>query len=341
MSTEEDMSTGDVNQDGRADGEEEVGRLLKIAGARAAAPVGAEARVHAVVLAHWRAAAAAHRRRRTIFGTAGLVAAAAVLLIVVMPLLRHRGAGSGAGGTSIATLLRVEGSLRTTPVLEGIEPGAAIPEGTEVETGPGDRAALLLSDGTALRIDRETRMRLLAGPLVDLQRGAIYAETKEPATGPRALRIRTSLGMVRDVGTRFEVRLAGSVLQVSVRAGVARLERGSEAHEAGAGTQLVAEQGGDVAVRSRPVYGADWDWTQTVAPEFAIEGRPLGEFLAWAAQETGLRVRFADPAIEPHAVATVLHGSVRGMRPDEALGAVLPTCGLRHSVQDDALVISR
>jgi ferric-dicitrate binding protein FerR (iron transport regulator) len=340
MSTEKNMSTEDVNEDGRADGDEEVGRLLRIAGARATAPAAAEARVHAAVLAHWRAAAAA-RRRRGIFVTAGLVAAAAVLLIVVMPVLRDRGAGFRPGGASIATLVRVAGSLRTIPVLEGLEAGAAIPEGTEVQTGPDDRVALLLSDGTALRIDRETRIRLLPGPLVDLQRGAVYAETKEPATGPRALRIRTSLGMVRDVGTRFEVRLAGSVLQVSVRAGVARLERGSEAHEAGAGAQLVAEQDGAVAIRSKPVYGPDWDWTQSVAPEFAIEGRTLGEFLSWAAQETGLRVRFEDPAIEPHVVATVLHGSIHGMRPDEALGAVLPTCGLRHRVEDEALVISR
>jgi hypothetical protein len=78
-----------------------------------------------------------------------------------------------------------------------------------------------------------------------------------------------------------------------------------------------------------------------VAPEFELEGHTLGEFLDWAAAEHGLRVEFEDPAVRPRAVATVLHGSVRGMDPDEALDTVLPTCGLRHSLRDDVLLIAR
>jgi ferric-dicitrate binding protein FerR (iron transport regulator) len=324
------------------DPEGEIERLLKLAGARPQAPAEAEARVRAAVLTRWRSDLAARRRRKAVLWTAGFVAAAAVLLVLVLPALRRPDPGSVPEREATATLLRVVGSPRMTPPIRpAIEAGAALPEGTEIVTGPGDRAALRLADGTTLRVDRGTRIRLLAGRVVDLAQGAVYVETVEPARGARDLRIRTPLGTVRDVGTRFQVRLAETILTVGVRSGEARLERDGVAHEAGIGTQLVVQSGGAVASRSLPLHGPDWDWTLDVAPEFHIEGRSLGEFLDWTARESGFEVQFADPAMQPHAVATLLHGSVTGMRPEEALSAVLPTCGLRHTIQGDAIVIER
>lgn len=298
--------------------EDDIERLLKLAGSRPAAPPGVEGRVHAAALEHWRAAVTARRRRRQVAWAAGVAALAATLLIVLTPTLRR---------PESATLLRVVGSPRTEPDLR------------EIVTGSGDRAALRLEDGTVLRLDRETHVRLRSGPRIELEQGAVYAESPVPARAGRAFRIDTRLGTVRDVGTKFQVRLTADALKVSVRSGIARLERDGATRDATSGTQLVADASGAVAVKSAPVYGPEWDWTLSVAPEFELEGRTLGEFLDWAAAEHGLRVEFADPAVKPRAVATVLHGSVRGMDPGEALAAVLPTCGLRHTFQDDALRI--
>jgi hypothetical protein len=35
----------------------------------------------------------------------------------------------------------------------------------------------------------------------------------------------------------------------------------------------------------------------------------------------------------------ILHGSVEGMTPEEALAAVLPTCGLEFEIDGDSLII--
>jgi ferric-dicitrate binding protein FerR (iron transport regulator) len=324
----------------RPDGEDDIERLLRLAGARPVAPAGAQERVHAAARARWRSAVAARRRRIGLFWASGLAAAAAAILILIAPSLRRASPSVASGFVESATLTRVVGTPRTEPpVRQALEPGAAIPDDSELETGPEDRAALLLSDGTSLRLDRDTRIRLLRGPEIELEAGAVYALSAEPARLENTFRIRTALGTVRDVGTRFQVRLAGDVLKVTVRSGIARLERGGVSQEAATGTQLIADAGGAVAVRSAPGHGPEWDWTMAVAPEFEIEGRTLGEFLGWAADEQGLRVEFEDPAAKPHAVATILHGSVRGMNPDEAVAAVLPTCGLRHSIREEVLLI--
>jgi ferric-dicitrate binding protein FerR (iron transport regulator) len=326
------------------DAEADIERLLRLAGARPAAPAAVQERVYAAARARWRSVVAARRRRLGLFWASGLAAAAAAVLMVVAPGLRKPipEAGVAGGLPEAATLTRVVGSPRTEPpTRQAFEPGALIPDDTEIETGPEDRAALLLSDGTSLRLDHDTRIRLLQGPRIDLERGAVYAVSAEPARADRAFRVMTGLGTVRDVGTRFQVRLAGDVLKVTVRSGIARLERGAVTQEAGTGTELVAGAAGAVDVRSAPGHGPEWDWTLSVAPEFELEGRTLGEFLDWAAGEQGLRVEFEDPAVMSHAVATVLHGSVRGMNPDEAVAAVLPTCGLRHSIREDVLLIAR
>jgi len=313
--------------------EEEIAKLLQLAGTRPAAPADAESRVRAAVLAHWRAGLAPRRGwqrwQRTLWITGALAAAAALVVFVG---IRQTGPGPSEG-PRIATLTRVVGSM------QGLTLGAPISAGMEIETGPADRAAILLSDGTALRIDHETRLRLLPGPAIELSRGAVYAETGPHAKDSGALEIRTSLGTVRDIGTRFEVRLRDAAMQVSVREGLARLERDGGTHEAGVGSQLIADIGGSVTAREVPVHGPQWDWILLVAPAFDIEGRTLGEFLDWAARENGWRVQFVDPAIAGRAVTTILHGSVQGLRPDEAPAAVLPTCGLRHRIEGDTMLI--
>src|SRR5690606_15313981 len=98
------------------------------------------------------------------------------------------------------------------------------------------------------------------------------------------------------------------------------------------GEELVLTAAGALSRGSVPFHGEAWSWVEDIAPSFELEGRTLGELLAWFGRETGLDVTWSDPAAEQRAAPIVLHGSVDALSPEEALAAVLPTCGLAHRV---------
>lgn len=317
-----------------------IARLLAQAGRRPAAPAEREARVRSAVRARWRAEVdSAARKRRLAWAAACLAAAAAVAVVIGRGWWSREDRPSGAG-ESIAILLRAEGSVR----LAGgglLKRGDTLAPEAGIRTGPGGRAALSLSDGSSLRLDSETGVRLAAGPVLYLDRGSVYVDSGTWTARRSFLEVRTTLGVVRDIGTQFEVRLREDELWVSVREGLATLARGGRSFAAPAGTRLVAGARGSVQSRAVPVLGPDWDWVLAIAPEFRIEGRTLGAYLDWVSRETGWRVRFADPSIARDASTIILHGSVATLRPDETPAAVLPACGLRHRLSDSTLVIER
>jgi len=154
-----------------------------------------------------------------------------------------------------------------------------------------------------------------------------------------AVAVRTPAGVVRDVGTRFEVRLGVEGLQVTVREGIASLRLGEDDLPIDAGTRLTAGARGEISRGAVSPHAADWDWVLEIAPPFPLEGQTLGAFLAWVSRETGWEIRFADAATGQERASTVLHGSLEGMRPDEAPAAILPTCGLTSRREGGVLVI--
>ena len=59
------------------------------------------------------------------------------------------------------------------------------------------------------------------------------------------------------------------------------------------------------------------------------------------AREGGWTLRFADAAAARLAGEAVLRGTVAGLTPEQALAAVLPTCGLAHRFEGGDLVVGR
>jgi ferric-dicitrate binding protein FerR (iron transport regulator) len=144
---------------------------------------------------------------------------------------------------------------------------------------------------------------------------------------------------VRDIGTRFEVRFNGSALRVRVRDGVVRLSQTRQSHDAQPGDELTLDGSGAIVRRTVPVHGADWAWAMALARPFDLEGRSLRDFLDWIAGENGWQLRFADAAVDKKSLTTILHGSIQGLTPDEALAAVLPTSGVEHRLENGVLLI--
>jgi ferric-dicitrate binding protein FerR (iron transport regulator) len=206
-----------------------------------------------------------------------------------------------------------------------------------IETDAASRVGLLLSDGSSIRLDRGSRVRVLSPVRLEILAGAAYVATADTSRG---FEIQTALGTLRDVGTQFEARVTGALLRLRVRTGTVEIRRDTGVDSAAAGTETTVTMSG-IAVRPVVVYGAEWAWTTDVAPAFAIEGRTLGSYLQHLAGEQGWTLHYADAAVAEAASRAILHGSIEGLSAEESLVVVLGTSGLESGVRSGELHVSR
>jgi len=193
--------------------------------------------------------------------------------------------------------------------------------------------------GASVRLDRKTSAVVDSASQLTLQRGTAYVDTK-PGTGGAALQITTALGVVRHSGTQFEVRLEAAALQVRVREGSVAVEASGERWISQAGELLVLARGRPPERRAIATSGPEWSWVSDAAPPFRLEGATVPAFLHWIARENGWTAEFMDPSLRARVERTVLHGSIDGLTAEEALAAVLPTCGLTSRREGDRLIVS-
>jgi hypothetical protein len=71
----------------------------------------------------------------------------------------------------------------------------------------------------------------------------------------------------------------------------------------------------------------------------AIEGRSLLSFLQWVSRELGRHLEFATPQVRDIAARTILHGTVQGREPSEALADVLATTSLSYEIRGDTILV--
>ena len=107
-----------------------------------------------------------------------------------------------------------------------------------------------------------------------------------------------------------------------------------------AGEQLVFARGRAPERRAIAVSGPEWRWVGDVAPPFRLEGATVPAFLRRITREQGWTLEFTDASLRSRVDRVVLHGSIEGLTADEALAAVLPTCGLTSRRQGDRLIVS-
>jgi hypothetical protein len=218
-----------------------------------------------------------------------------------------------------------------------LQVGDALRTGNILKThGP---VLISLSNGGTLRIAADTIMRVTGEGEAVLNRGQIYVDLPPGTAAKGAFRVVTRAGTVEHVGTAFELLSNKEVVRLRVREGRVRLRGETGEVIADAGTELLATKAGVVSRRSISTYGRDWLWVAALAPDYEIEGRPLLGFLEWVSRELGRPVKFSDAHAREVAERTILHGSVRGRAPLEALMSVLATTSLSYEIRDDTIWI--
>jgi ferric-dicitrate binding protein FerR (iron transport regulator) len=319
------------------DEEDLTAQLLRLADAPPDPPDERTARVREAVRREWHAG----RRRRMILQgtTVALLGVAASVLIAVWMNRPHSVEAPSGRGVAIAE--RIQGRpliLRNRAnAPETFAGSALISHDDVIETDALSRAALQTADGSSVRIDRASRVRFIGPAVIEVIAGAAYVATADRSHG---FEVRTSMGTLRDMGTQFEVRLTMESVRVRVRVGAVAIERAGRVATAAAGTEAVVTTTG-ITVRQVPAYGPEWTWASDIAPSFAIEGRPLREFLEYITAEEGWTLRYANRDVADAATRIILHGSVDGLTAEDALRVVLATSGLEYRLRAGELLVSR
>ena len=317
------------------DDEEATQALLKLAGSRPGPSAERAARVRAAVLTEFRATHRRRRRQRIAFVTS-LGAAAAIAAFFVWARLP----GAATPRERLGVVVRLQGTstlqARRGTTSIALETTAPLFTDDVLTTGDGQRVALETSDGSSVRVDERSRVRLMSANAIEVESGAVYIAT---APGSHGYEVRTRLGTLRDLGTQFEVRLADAALRLRVRSGMVEVNRRSESQTVGANMEADI-RGAAMTLRPMAASAADWAWTAALAPSFEIEGQPLQRFLEQLSAEQGWRVTYADRPTRD-ATASVLHGSVRGLSAEDSLRVVLGATGLAYQLRGNELVISR
>jgi hypothetical protein len=324
--------------------EEMTARLLRLGGLRPDAPPAREARVKRAFLDECRAVARTRRVRRRMMAAAALLPIAAALVLVLRIGLTRESPAPVA--EIVATVERLEGdAARRNQANDAndaapprrLAPGDVVRAGDQIEAAAGGRVGVRLASGASVRFDHESRARLVSPRRIELEAGALYVDSGPDSPG---LEIATPFGLVRDIGTQFETRLAGASLRVRVRSGIVEVHRGAEVTSARPGTELTLGSG---PAASRPIapYGVEWAWMARLGPPFDIEGRSLAAFLEHVCREQGWTLVYADPRLAREASGIMLHGSTAGLSPSDALAIVLNTSGLTHRLEDGELEVAK
>ncbi|MEX0734477.1 MAG: FecR family protein [Steroidobacteraceae bacterium] len=320
--------------------DEDIELALKSAGPREKPPLEVEHAVREQLRAEWRVIVAEKRRdrwRQTAFAAAAGILGVAIGLWIASPQL-------GGPAMPVATMTLASGEVRVSSGwLHGwrdIVPGQPLAIGQTLETGPSGRGALALPGGVSARLDHDTLLIITDGDQLTLKRGALYVDAGPPAMPVSRLDVITASGSVRHIGTQYEVRLMGSGVRLRVREG--RVEwraRSGGIERSETGEQLTIASDGTVERRAMPLYGESWDWIEATAPGIQIDGLPLARFLSWIGRELGREIVYSSPQTAADVASIVVHGSISGLTPAQALKAVLATTSVRAVIADGRIVV--
>jgi ferric-dicitrate binding protein FerR (iron transport regulator) len=328
------MTPRDKQPDAELD---DIERLLRMAGPRELPSATRRDAARLAVRTAWRQTIRARTRRRwMLIGVPTMTAAAA---LVVATIAWWPAPTPPATDAIVAQVIAATGSLRVhrAASIAALAGGDSIRRGDIVETPSGVIAGFRLDGGGEIRQNAGTSLRWTAARRVALVDGHIYVDSGRPAD---SVLVSTPAGVVRDVGTRFDVRVREGEVRVRVREGAVHLDSAAASPDVIAGQELLARPGESVAVRPVSTFGDDWDWVLR-GSIFHLEGATLSTLLTWAAAESGRPVEFRPRTLPAEIGATVLHGSIAGLSLEEVLDTVLPAAGLTHRLEDGRIVIQR
>ena len=322
-----DMNTGDDN----------LARLLRLAGPRPEPSPEVTAEVYDSVRAAW--AARGRRRSRLRYVLQGAVAASliAVVAVLLWPASVERPVTVAIGNVQQvagAVSANVDGAWRS--LHSGDEFSTGMPLRTNTAAGLG----LQLGNGASVRLAADTRLVFETAQRLRLEQGRVYVDTAGARPGAQ-YEVMTNTGVIRNLGTQFEVYSDGERTRVRVRGGEVVLDTAAESLHARRGEALLADRAGRIERSRFPSDDPQWQWVQELAPPFETNDSRVIDLVDWVARETGREVVFADARARNAAAATRISGSITGLAPEQVMATALATTRLQAEVGGARIVITR
>lgn len=313
---------------------DDIGRLIQFAGARDTIPAERLENARRRVGAHWEQVVEEQRRSGVQVQFRYVAAAASIVVAVGASILLWR-AVDVVPSIATASIDRVLGEVMVANKAAG--EGDVIGEDALIVTDSDSRIALRMAGGQSLRIDTSSQLLVHSSNHVSLQAGGIYIDT-DTASNSMPIMVSTPFGVARDVGTQFQVRLAEYVLMVGVRHGVVEVaQEGQQSLSVNKDRFVELDMYGKKAERILSADDPSWDWIETVAPEFDIEGKSLHEYLTWYAQQRGVELVWADDASKARAETIELAGSIVDTTLYESLLIVQQIAPFEFRIEGDTI----
>ncbi|MFQ5701266.1 MAG: FecR family protein [Acidobacteriota bacterium] len=325
--------------------DDEIAKLIRLAGRRPAVPAERFDRVKAAVHDHWARDVRRRRRRWAIWTGAGVAAAASLIWVMSYRIARIESSAPAPRQVAATVKALIGTAWIDEPLGEDgrghrtLMAHDEVAAGAEMVTGEDGRLELELAAAYTVRLDTGTRILLLGPEMLALDQGAVYVDSGRAGAPSGTLTIQTPLGMIREHGTQFEVRLGVDSVRVRVREGLVVLDDGRRILQVPLASELTLDKDGRARTRQVPLYGPEWDWLAQITTVPDLEGLSARGFLDWVARERGWRLSFASDKLARTANEIILGGSLDRLTLGEALDAVLPTCDMDYRVEDDSLII--
>ena len=320
-------------------GDSQIADLLKLAGRRPSPGAARLQQARDAARVEWQRSLAVRGRRRIWVTSA---AAASVALLAASSWLWTMRPREVVERPEIATVQVVAGTVRITDA-DG-RPVAAVDgrirrlrAGDRVEVAERGRAAFQLQ-GTSVRLAGGTEVVFTSIGRLQLAQGVAYIDA-DPARRAGSVTVETRFATVRHVGTQFELRADPGSLDVRVREGEVSVDTSAGRLTTHAGEALLIGRDHRVARRTIATSGPEWAWVATMPQPFVLEGATVSAFLEWVSREQGWRWEYADSAARRIAERAVLHGTIDGLSPEEAVRAVLPALALTARRDGDRLIV--
>jgi hypothetical protein len=316
--------------------EEQLGKLLRQAGARPVPPEALAKDVKSAVYDVWQEEVARSRKVRR---SRWMAIAASVALVISIGIFQLESELPENVASVDNVMNRVE--FNTGDSWEIVTDESSLNRSSSIRTGDNAYLSITLASGMNVRVDENSEVQLSGIHQISLEKGRVYIDSYARSADDNFV-VKTLYGQATDIGTQFAVATAEDGWIIQVREGLVVVQDEGIEKSIGEGGRISISAADEYTTSTVNSTDSSWQWAENVLPTFDIEGKSLDAYLIWFSRETGTEVTFRSELARSAAASTMLSGSIDGFKPGESLEIVLSATDFELiDKNDDSVLIGK